>query len=358
MLSFVAVIEAAFAAKDVEFTRFYIRDWRVSGAASMTEASGCRYLCFGDSLMKFGVIPNVFKDRLGGETYNLAVCDGQASSSYFLLRRALEAESVPRAVVVDFVPHLLATDPRHNLRQWPELLDGKEAVELSLATRHAGFTAALALGMLLPSVRDRYEIRTEIVAAFKGQLKSRRDEIQGYLRQWARDRGAQITAKRPTYRGDAELTNPAYFPKKWSCHSTNLAFVEKFLDLAASRGAEVFWLLPPVTPRFQARRDELGLEAKYSEFARILQERHENLTIIDARHAGFDHSLFIDQLHLDEEGARSLSELVASAMLQSLSPQERERPTRARWMELSRRAESRADRPMVTFRAAREGGLR
>jgi hypothetical protein len=330
MAVLVALVEWSVARHALDFTRFYIHDWRVAGRAARDEASRCEVVCFGDSLVKFGIVPRVLEERLGRKAYNLAVCDGQAASSYFLLRRILEAKAKPSAVVVDFVPHLLATDPRHNLRQWPEMIDAREGIDLGYATKHAGFFASLTLGGVFPSVKDRYEIRGNIAAALRGASGSHRDEIPRYERAWERERGAIVSAERPSYRGEVDTANPAYFPRNWRCHPVNNAYVQRFLALAAEHSVEVFWLLPPVAPKFQARRDEAGLEASYDRYVRAIQDRHPELIVIDARRAGYDHSLFIDPLHLNGRGASALSIDVADVIVRS---RER-RGSGTRWVHL------------------------
>ena len=58
-------------------------------------------LCFGDSLVKLGILPRVLEARLGSSAYNLAVLGGQAPGSYFLLRRVLEHGHRPRAAFAE-----------------------------------------------------------------------------------------------------------------------------------------------------------------------------------------------------------------------------------------------------------------
>jgi hypothetical protein len=314
MLGLVVAIEAGLERHHLDLTRFYIHDWRVSGRSARLASPGCEVLCFGDSLVKFGVAPREIERRLGRPVYNLAVCDGQAPSSFYLFRRAIEAGARPSAVIVDYVPHLLAAGPRHNVRQWPELVTPLEALDLGLTAQHATLLAELALARLLPAVKDRYEIRVALLAALRGEPASRRAEIPAYVRQWCLNRGAQLCAPRPGYGGEIDPNHPAYFPRAWKCHPTNETYVRRFLALAAANGVQVFWLLPPVTPRFQARRDRLGLEECQTRFIHTIQAEHANLTVIDARHAGFDHSRFIDPLHLNREGAAVLSAHLAGIL--------------------------------------------
>jgi len=313
-IGLVIVVELVLAAHHLDFTRFYIHDWRAAGSAVQGKSSGCALLCFGDSLVKFGVLPRVIQERTGERGYNLAVCGGQAASSYFLLRRTLDTQTRPSVVLADFAPHLLAASPKHNLRQWPELLSLRETVELGLRSRHAGFFAELMLGTVLPSVKAREEIRGSVLAAIKGKPPSRRADVLQHCRIWDSNLGADVHPDRPNYQGEIDAADRGYFPPAWSCHPVNAYFLERFLELAAKNQVRVVWLLPPVTPNFQLRREELGLEASYLRFLATLSAKHPNLSIIDARHVGFDHSQFVDPLHLNRRGAETLSTRIAVAL--------------------------------------------
>jgi hypothetical protein len=314
MLALVAAIEGSLARHAMDFTRFYIHDWEAGGRASRRDAKGCGVLCLGDSLVKFGVAPALLEGRLGTKAYNLAVCSGQAPSSYFLLRRALAAGARPTALVVDFVPYLLAAEPRHNLRQWPELFSLPEAIDLGWTTRNARFVAELALGMLLPSVKDRAEIRGAVAAALRGESASRRGEVKACRRHWRLNRGAVSAHERPGYRGEVDTADAGYFPRSWKCHPANEAYVRRLLDLASAHGIRVFWLLPPVAPQFQARCDEIGLEAGHERFVRDLRARYPGLTVVDGRRSGYGVAQFIDPLHLNRRGAACLSDDLAAIL--------------------------------------------
>ena len=314
MLALVVAVEAVVAGHALDLTRFPIDDWRVQGRAARVEAVGRDWLCFGDSLVKYGIAPRELEARLGGRAYNLALCGGQAPASYFLLRRALDAGARPRGVIVDFAPHLLATDARHNLRQWPELLGLREGVDLAWTTGHAGFLASLALGGLLPTVKDREQVRGAIVAALRGESASRRGEVEAHRRTWRAERGAERARADPSYRGEIDAVHPAYFPHAWKCHRANEAYVRRFLDLADRHAIAVYWLLPPLAPRFQARRAALGLDDAYARLLAPLRARYANLVVVDGRYSGYGPADFIDPLHLNGQAARAWSASVASAI--------------------------------------------
>jgi hypothetical protein len=271
-------------------------------------------LCFGDSLVKFAVVPRVLEARLGQGAYNLAVCGGQAPSSYFLLRRALEAGARPEAVVVDFMPHLLDHGPRQNARQWPMLVNPREFVELVWSARNGSFLASTALAVLLPSVRARFEIRATLQAAIEGKGAPERETMTAYERNWALNQGAQLNPKALQKEARFNLHRWEDFPRPWSCNHVNAAFVRKFLALAQSHHIQIYLLLPPVRDDVQARRERLGVDARYETYVRSLQQEFGSLVVIDGRHAGYGRAVFRDPLHLDRQGALALSAALADVL--------------------------------------------
>jgi hypothetical protein len=319
-LGLVAVVELLLACTEVHFKNFYTHDWSVSRQAARARTSNCGVLCFGDSLVKFGIVPQVLQARLGLPTYNLAVCGGQAPSSYFLLRRALEANARPEAVVVDFMPHLLDHGPPRNARQWPELLSLREFGELARATRNATFLTITAVSIVLPSVRARFEIRRAILNLVAGSHNEPQDPMVAYERNWKFNQGAQLNPKAPASARQARFNLYRWedFHRPWSCHRVNAFFVERFLELAQAHGILVYWLMPPVRDDAQARREQLGVEPRYEAFVRMLQSEFSDLIVIDARCAGYGREVFRDPLHLDRDGALSYSAAVAEAIARSI----------------------------------------
>jgi hypothetical protein len=306
-IGLVLAVELGLGRHEVEFMHSYTYDWLVTGRAAREKVAGRGVLCFGDSLVKFGVVPRVLEARLGRPVYNLAVCGGQAPSSYFLLRRALETGARPEAVVVDFMPHLLDHGPLRNARQWPVLLSPREFAELAWSTRSGTFLASTALAALLPSVRARFEIRAVVLAVLEGKTASAPDAMTAYERNWALNQGAQLNPKAPAGPARFNLGRWEDFPRPWSCYRVNAAFVRKFLALAQTHQIQVYLLLPPVRDDVQARRERLGVDPRYQAFVRSLQREFGNLAVIDGRSAGYGRALFRDPLHLDRQGALALS---------------------------------------------------
>lgn len=297
---------------------FFTLDWPATGRAAASEAASSQVLCFGDSLVKFGVAPQVLESRLRRRVYNLSVCGGQTPSSYFLLRRTLAAGARPEAILIDLIPHLLDLGPRQNDRQWPEFLSLSEFFELSFTAHQAGFSTAIACAAVLPSIRCRHEIRERVNGLVRGDRRQPQTDLLVYERNWARNRGALVASKRKATAGPARLERWEVFMRPWSCHPVNARYLEKFLALAAERSIPVFVLLPPVRADVQARREALGVDDRYIAFLDQIRVRYPNVSIVDARHAGFRRALFLDPLHLNREGAiaysASLADLVGECL--------------------------------------------
>ena len=117
-----------------------------------------------------------------------------------------------------------------------------------------------------------------------------------------------------------------------STYSDAAPYVGRIFALAASRGIRAYWLLPPESPRSQASRKRKGVVESYTRFARAMQARHPEVTILDARRSGYDRSVFFDPVHLDVRGAVALSASVADRLDGSREGP----PAGPRWVALSR----------------------
>jgi hypothetical protein len=329
MLALVAGVESFVARHALEYTGPGPWSWAVAGDAALREAPGREVLCFGDSLVKLGVAPPLVSRRSGRSSYNLALFAAQSPATYFMLRRALDAGARPEAVVVDFAPDLLPGGPRYNLRQWGEFLALAESVDLAWRARDAAFFAETMLGRLLPTVRARSEIRTNIHAALLDSRFSLRSETLPHWRNWRLNAGGELTpadhdVTRPLRPEDHGRLHSGTF---W-CDSINRQYISRFLSLAAARRIRVFWLLTPVTPEMQAERDRTGADGKFSRFVAGWLERFPGLVVLDGRRAGYDSAVFVDPIHLDARGAAALSDDVAAALARAPTAEDR------RWVAL------------------------
>ena len=91
--------------------------WRWGTRSAERDAPGAETLCFGDSVVKFGVAPRVIESWTGRKTWNLAVLGGRPANSYFLLRHALASGARPTALIFD--ADLLHSTPYEIPYIWP-----------------------------------------------------------------------------------------------------------------------------------------------------------------------------------------------------------------------------------------------
>jgi hypothetical protein len=316
MLAIVVVVESYVGRHPIDFTDTSRYSWTLSDAAVRREAKSAQVLCFGDSLVKHGLLPEMLEDRLGKSVYNLAICAAPAPAQYYLLRHALDAGARPEAIVVDFMPGLLAGGIDYGEKYWSELLTPGEIVALSRSARDARFLMGTMLDRTLPSLRGRWEIRNKIVAAMNGETDPLTETNLTHVRNWGLHRGAQYTQDNLAFEGEpTEEDHLRVLSDHFWCHRINRLYLDRFLRLAESRGVRVYWLLPPASPKIQKRRIESGADAKYTRFVREIASRHPGLVVLDARRSGYDYTRFIDPIHLTGRGALTLSAEVADAIV-------------------------------------------
>lgn len=308
MLVGIVAVELFIAGRPKDYTTVTAEDWRLTGLAATAQAPGRDLLCFGDSLIKYGIFPRVIEAKTGLTGYNLALNSGPLPAGYFLLRRALAAGAHPKAIVADFFPLMLPDRPREPVRMYAELASWADCVDLARTAGDGNLGASLALHKLIPSVRCRFEIRRSVRAAFDGKRASPWPREWYMWASWKREQGAQPMGATPPGKSAAnpDLVAGLTFDR-WAIDPINAAYFERFVSLAEAHDIPVFWVIPPLGPEIEAGRAALGTAALYSQFALKAQARHPNLIVLDARRAGYDMGSHIDPIHLNEGGATTLS---------------------------------------------------
>jgi hypothetical protein len=298
--------------------------WRTTYDAAPRAAAGCRVLALGDSLVKHGVVPRVIEDRLGVRAYNLALPGCRLAGSVAMLKRALGAGQRPDVVLVD--GELIASSPLALTRPWLELLDTRELFQLAWATGESRAGGMLLLSRLLPSLRERDEIRMAVL----GRSRDDRETLAVYRRNWRRNRGAQVLPAVPP----APVVAPEFKGVgSVYCHPANERAIHDLLELARIHGVTVCWLLTPLHPLHQDFRDRSGWTPSYRDWLKGLQSRYRNLVVIDGQSSGYPEAAMADPTHMNRLGAARFSADLADA----LGPFLGRRPPRAaerRWVML------------------------
>jgi hypothetical protein len=318
MLALVAVIEWGLGRHEIDFRLPIENQWRAQGRESRRQAVKAEILCLGDSLVAQGVIPAVLEQRLGLRTYNLGLGGGQFPAHYFLLRRALEAGAKPSALVIDAMPLQLTIPAANRATLWANLLDVREAVQMAWITRDPSFLGQFLLAKRIPSIRSRLEIRRVILEGLGGTTLSNREANLAASRNLRLNQGALIL---PHYDGNFQV-NPRHhrwvYPSAVQADRLNGEFMERFLDLAESRGIPVFWLLTPVCPEIQSKAEQVGTFETHARFVREVQSRHPSITVFDARRSAYPESALDDSIHLSQLGAAIFTTDLADAMARIL----------------------------------------
>jgi hypothetical protein len=308
MIALAFAIEHLISSHTLELTRPEYWDWRSSSSAVRRQTRDVQVLCFGTSRMQQALVPQVFETTSGLRAWNLATCWGQPAGYYYLLKRALDHGARPAAVLVEYHPKVLSENYWDTIRYWPDLLKPGEILDLSWTARDPEFFAHAFLAYQLASIKDRFQIRTNVLAALRGKPEALATLTLAYLRNRNRNRGAMIQPPNPGYHG--EIAPPYYVhfvPESWSCNSVNARFIQRFLDLAASRGILVYWVLPPYCPELFAERQRRGLDVKFEAFVRHWQSRYPNVVVLDAERSQYGPEAFNDASHLSRPGACALS---------------------------------------------------
>lgn len=291
--------------------------WRWANRAAEGPEAGAEVLCFGDSLIKLGIVPRVLEERLGRSSYNLAVLGGPAPASHELLRRVLDRGCRPGALVVHFSPLLLGMDPKAGLEWWAGGLRISDRLALLGRTCDPSMIGPLIVHGLLGSMGARDAVRSALglhSSASEDVDRLGPEGIEELARGWTRNQGAQLAPRRfvPVA---GSLPNPYRGHRwKWAPNPVHAYFVDRFLAMAEDRGIPVYWVIPPADPAWLDRNEGVGTVGAYREYVLGLLDRFSVLTVLDAQHAGWGRRWFRDPIHLNRDGAVRLSGLVADAI--------------------------------------------
>lgn len=329
MFLLIVAVEATLARHELDVVS--TEDWQYvqAGRDAAQRVRGRELLILGDSLVKFGVLPQVVARHAGRRVYNLAVGGGQAPTTYELLRRALEGGARPSAVVVDFCPFLVAVRPRIAREHLPFLLGYGAAARLACDARDPVFLADLVCRRTLISFRCRRGVRSWICSALAGRSSPNRSVLLETLRHLARYEGAIVMPSVRGLRVVGAAQQRWFYPKGWTPDGVNARYIRRTFELAQAHGVTVYWLIPPIHPAVQRANEDAGFDARHVAFVKEQQRRYPGLVVIDGRHAGYDPDVFFDADHLGRVGAFALSEDLGG-VLRSLA---RETPP-GRWVAL------------------------
>ena len=156
-----------------------------------------------------------------------------AAGELFPAEAPLESGARPAALLVDYHPAGLTESHAIYAEWWPHLLVVRELAELAWTARDPDFFTRTVLARLLPSVRDRREVRANILAVLWGGGESMRQYNAPLRRNVRANLGAKVIPKNPLFRGEIALPlRQSLLTDSWACTPVNSAYVRRFLELA------------------------------------------------------------------------------------------------------------------------------
>jgi hypothetical protein len=309
MLALVVAVELGLKAREDRLFASYLRDcWRFAGRAAGGEAARSEVLCFGDSLVKFGLSPRDLQAEAGLPAYNLAAYGGPPALSLHALDRALDAGAKPKALILAFAHANLSYPLGFYGANWSLMSSPLEGIDLARNAHDPSLFAWVMLGRAVPSVRRRFEIRQRVRSAFlgTGETDGWAQSLQAHRAEWRRNRGGELL-DRPPFRVAFDPSDRSLFPTAWSWNPAQKSYFARFLDRAAARGVPVFYLLPPVSPTVHTAYEKLGVNTWQEGLAWGVQARWPGVTVVDARYSAYPEDAFFDTAHLNARGASQLS---------------------------------------------------
>lgn len=255
LLLLVLAFELVVARRD-RYATDLSESWGYKSRAARTAASTAEILCFGDSLVEFGVLPRVLEHRLGRRAYNLALHNGSPPAACFLLGRVLASGGKPSAIVVDFMPHQLAMNPAESSFEsgWPKLAGAWEWLDLLGSTGDGRFAAKVLVAKCLPSFAVRAQLGLSLRAALEGRLHSGKQVVSVLRRHLNANLGAQVMPEVPQDSRQDPPPDQSLFPSTWITDPVSVRYARRFLAMAASREILVLWLVPPLSPEVEIAR--------------------------------------------------------------------------------------------------------
>ncbi len=334
MLILVALVETAVSLAGSRFLDIVPFGWTFSAGAASKKTVGADILFLGDSLVKHGLSPRVFREVTGRSAYNLAAPASTAPMTYTLYRRAVDAGAHPSVIVFDLKPSLQVGGLEYNVRNFSQVMSFRELFGVCRAVRFRGAVTELMVNSVLGSYRCRHEIRGAIFAALAGKNSPYLNYNILSERNFQVNDGVNIATPKPTYNGTVTEPEHAHLISKgFFANRLNVDYTHRLLTLAGEQRTRTYLVLPPFVADLTERRRQTGAELKYEAYVRSLQDRFPRLTVLDARASGYPYSVFIDPIHLDLRGTLALSDDVAQILREDLKQVD---PMRApkRWIKL------------------------
>lgn len=315
MICLVVTLERSYFRNHPGLTNSQAASWSYAARQATRDAKPSEILCFGDSLMKFGVLPPVLKAESGRSAYNLAMFAAPTPASYFTLKKAINEGARPSAILFDAAAGLLLEGPAsaHRAYPWADLIGFADAIDLGWTSKDLSLMSHVMMGRLLHSYKCRHEIRSHILATLRGEVNHRSMELTVQERNWKVNQGAQAQAAMEFV--EPSSVTQGLIESNWRPNPVNRIYLRRFFELALTHKLPVYWYLPPYSPGEQAQQDQRGESTRYEHFVRTIQREYPKVVVIDGRYSGFGHTEFFDHAHLNRDGGIASTQAIGRLLL-------------------------------------------
>ncbi len=241
---------------------------------------------------------------------------GSTSTSFYLLKQALNEGARPSAIVLDVHPVFILSDNRDRNHYWSDSLGLIDLFDLAWTLNAPDDLAKILLTKSLRSLYHRDQLRTFLLGSLKGETSTHWFPNLISMRNFNQNQGAEVSQNNPVYKGEVALIYQVLGlnddHRRGSSPSAEV-YMHRLLNLAASHGIRVFWVNMPIVPELEREREAKGWNDVYDRFTRKFLS-YRNLVVLDARHSGYPPSVFRDATHLAPNGAYALSRDIAEVV--------------------------------------------
>lgn len=263
----------------------------------------------GSSVVNGDVVPSILASRLGRTVYNAGLSAGFAPTAERWVDGVVLPELEPEVLVHGLISFDLHAHPSHAVFE--------EALTTSPAGRHAfGTESAVdvvdrALGDVSALWRHRRSLREPVTVydAIRGDTEPPRPEFGaiGRLGRAHYDHATQADAAEQVAAGGGVPVG------EWQLDEHAVERVRQLVRTARAEGVAVVLVAMPVSQDYIDKhpRGEADQQAYHRRLERLAVEESVPLLDLDTMR---DPDLYLDGVHLDEDGARSFTTALADAL--------------------------------------------
>ncbi|MEE0420641.1 MAG: D-alanyl-lipoteichoic acid biosynthesis protein DltD [Lachnospiraceae bacterium] len=287
------------------------------------QKGGVDTLFCGTSHVYYAFDPALFDKRLGTNSFNMGTGAQPMSSTYFLIREALDINPVKTVYLgISFSSLLKEENDSGKLGAYDRLItlrgrlrcivdetsNNRRVNELFYSTRVNKY---LDLNTVKTNLKEKLDPAYETTPP---ESDGNRYMYKGYL---ASDRifsGKRTTEENKEY----NVWDPENISQE------NLDYLVKIINLCEKKGVDLNLIIPPVTDSFLERAgDSQGMHDYYANIARAYEVDLYDFTNYQDRPVDFPNEYFKDASHLNQTGSQVFGNLLIDMILEKeTQPQE------------------------------------